>query len=445
VRLAGNVFQPGLYQWSVGMRLSDLLPAPDLVKPMSDLNYVLIRREVASNVDIDVTSADLAGIWARALGVDDVALEPRDTVHVFSLESGRQHIIQPILEELQAQAEPNEAIPLVRVGGQVRAEGEYPLEPGMQLSDLLRAGGGLSEAAYPIDAELTRYTVVNGEYRETEVMNVNLAAVLQGNSDADLLVAPYDYLIVKEVPRWRGEDSVTLRGEVVFPGDYPIRQGETLSSVLARAGGVTGQAFAEGSVFTRVELREREREQIEVLVRRIQTDLASLSLSDPTVSDAISTGQSLVTQLRNAVPIGRLAIRLDRLLGGIAGSDILLRDGDELFVPKFSQEVTVLGEVQYATSHVFERGLGRDDYIRRSGGLTRRADDKRIYIVRANGEVVADSGPRWFRRDSGAEVRPGDTIVVPLDVDRVRPLARWSAVTQVVYNLAIAAAAVNSF
>jgi protein involved in polysaccharide export with SLBB domain len=136
---------------------------------------------------------------------------------------------------------------------------------------------------------------------------------------------------------------------------------------------------------------------------------------------------------------------LDRLLGGIAGSDILLRDGDELFVPKFSQEVTVLGEVQYATSHVFERGLGRDDYIRRSGGLTRRADDKRIYIVRANGEVVADSGPRWFRRDSGAEVRPGDTIVVPLDVDRVRPLARWSAVTQVVYNLAIAAAAVNSF
>jgi protein involved in polysaccharide export with SLBB domain len=110
-----------------------------------------------------------------------------------------------------------------------------------------------------------------------------------------------------------------------------------------------------------------------------------------------------------------------------------------------TQEVTVLGEVQYATSHVFQPGLDRDDYINRSGGLTRRADEKLIYVVRANGEVVADSGGRWFRRDGAADMRPGDTVVVPLDVNRTRPLARWSAVTSIVYNLAIAAAAVNSF
>jgi protein involved in polysaccharide export with SLBB domain len=282
----------------------------------------------------------------------------------------------------------------------------------MRISDLLRAGGGLSEAAYPIEAELTRYAVINGEYRETEVMTVDLAAVLRGTAQADMLVAPYDHLNIKEVPRWRrGQATVTLRGEVTFPGTYPIRQGETLSSVLERAGGVTGQAFAEGGVFTRAELRERERGQLETLARRVETDLASLSLSDPTESDAITIGQSLIAQLRSVVPTGRLVIRLDEILANVTDTDILLRDGDELFVPQFTQEVTVLGEAQYATSHLFERSLSRDEYIAMSGGLTRRADERQIYVVRANGEVMAESGVRWFRRDSSARIRPGDTLL----------------------------------
>lgn len=445
VRLTGNVYNEGLYQWFPGMRLSDLLPSPEQVRPMSDVNYVLIRREVAPNVDMEVLSADLGAIWQRRPGARDVELQARDTVYVFNLESGRQHIVEPIIEQLERQAASNAPTPVVRVAGQVRAPGDYPLEPGMRISDLVRAGGGLGASAYTLEAELTRYSVVNGEYRETELINVNLAAALRGDPSANLLVAPYDYLNIKEVPRWRSEGSVTLRGEVVFPGTYPIRQGEMLSSVLARAGGLTSEAFAEGSVFTRVELREREREQIETLARRIETDLASLSLSDTSNLDAVSVGQSLVTQLREAVPTGRLVIRLDEIVAGVPGRDIILRDGDELLVPPITQSVTVLGEVQYPTSHVFERGLDRDDYIAKSGGVTRRADESRIYVVRANGEVVAGSGARWFRRGTGIDVRPGDTIVVPLDVDRVRPLARWSAVTQVVYNLAIAAAAVNSF
>jgi protein involved in polysaccharide export with SLBB domain len=87
---------------------------------------------------------------------------------------------------MEAQAAPNAPLPIVRVGGQVRAAGEYPLEPGMRVSDLLRAGGGLSEAAYATDAELTRYAVVNGEYRETELMAVNLASLLGWRRDITL-------------------------------------------------------------------------------------------------------------------------------------------------------------------------------------------------------------------------------------------------------------------
>jgi protein involved in polysaccharide export with SLBB domain len=445
VALAGNVQRPGLYQWHSGMVLSDLLPSPELVKPLSDLNYVLIRRENAPNVNIEALSADLEAIWERRAGAVDLALEARDTVYIFHREFGRQQFLDPIIQQLEAQAAPNEPLAVVRIGGQVRAGGQYPLEPGMRVSDLLRAGGGLSEAAYAIDAELARYAVINGEYRETELVTVNLAALRAGDASADLPLEPYDYLNIKEISRWRGQETVTLRGEVVFPGTYSIRQGETLSSVLARAGGLTEFAFLQGSVFTRVEVRERELKQLQALARRVETDLASISLSDPNASDAVSIGQSLLTQLRSAEATGRVVIRLDEIIAGKLTTDVTLQDGDELLVPEVRQEVAIIGEVQYPTSHVYEAGLSREEYIGRSGGLTERADDDRIYVVRANGEVVADSGGRWFDRGAQLDMRPGDTIVAPIEVDRLRPLALWANVTQIAYNLAIAAAAVNSF
>ncbi|MEM7610293.1 MAG: capsule biosynthesis GfcC family protein [Pseudomonadota bacterium] len=126
-------------------------------------------------------------------------------------------------------------------------------------------------------------------------------------------------------------------------------------------------------------------------------------------------------------------------------SDIALKDGDTLLIPQRTQEVTVLGEVQYATSHIYNETLDRDDYVARSGGLTSKADAKRIYVVRANGQVVATDGSRWLRRVGGTEIRAGDTIVVPIDADRIAPLTLWSSVTQIVFNLAVAVSAVNSF
>src|SRR5690606_24886546 len=141
-------------------------------------------------------------------------LQPRDTVHVFNLDIGRRHVVGPLLEELRVQAGSSEPFPVVRVGGRVRAAGEYPLEAGMRVADLLRAGGGLSDAAYRIEAELSRYSVVNGEYRETQLIQVDLAAVLRGDPAANLQLAPYDFLNIKEVPRWREQQSVTIMGEV---------------------------------------------------------------------------------------------------------------------------------------------------------------------------------------------------------------------------------------
>jgi hypothetical protein len=152
-----------------------------------------------------------------------------------------------------------------------------------------------------------------------------------------------------------------------------------------------------------------------------------------------------LADLRATKPVGRLVVNLNTVLHSAPGAqgDLVLKGGDRLIIPRSTQEVTVLGEVQYATSHIYKSGLSRDDYVSLSGGTTQRADKGRIYIVRADGSVVA-GGSAWFRGGT-ADVKAGDSIVVPLDAEKMRPLPFWTAVTTIIYNLAIAAAAVSSF
>jgi polysaccharide export outer membrane protein len=115
-----------------------------------------------------------------------------------------------------------------------------------------------------------------------------------------------------------------------------------------------------------------------------------------------------------------------------------------MLVPKQTQEITVLGEVQSPNSHIYRAGLTRDDYIAKSGGITQKADKKRIYVVRANGDVVSGGRSGWFRRAQNLQMEPGDTIVAPLDTERVRGLPLWTSVTTIIYNLAVALLAVRS-
>ena len=174
---------------------------------------------------------------------------------------------------------------------------------------------------------------------------------------------------------------MTLLGEVRFPGTYPIQRGETLRSVLRRAGGLTSLAFPEGAVFTRVELQKREQEQIDRLAERLQGDLAAAALSAAAANQggagqALTVGQSLLNQLKATKAVGRLVIDLNSVVAAQTDSaiDVALRDGDRLIIPKQKQEVTVIGEVQNTTSHFFRENLTRDDYIGLSGGTTRKAD-----------------------------------------------------------------------
>ncbi len=451
VTLVGHVHRPGPYQWRTGMRLSDLIGSELALQPGADSGYILIRREDAKTRNVSAMSANLRDALANPDAPDNLRLQARDTVHVFNLAFGRQRVIDSLLRELKLQGRSGEPYREVSVSGEIKAPGTYPLEPGMQVNDLVRAGGDLSEQAYALKAEIARYEVVDGEFRNTQVIDVNLDGALHGDESANLVLSEHDNLRISQIPDWDTLWTISLDGEVKFPGEYRIRKGETLGQVLERAGGLTDSSFAEGSIFLRDSLRQREQEQIEILTQRLEADLTSLSLqnADTTGSDTLETGQQLLTQLRATEAIGRLVIDLEQLATRSANrtlvSDVELRDGDKLLVPKRAQEITVIGETQQNTSHLFQEGLSRDDYIEMSGGLTRRADKRLIYVVRASGAVLAGNRSRWLGRSGQGEIQAGDTIVVPLDTDRVRPIKFWGDVTQILYQAAIAVAAIKTF
>jgi hypothetical protein len=229
---------------------------------------------------------------------------------------------------------------------------------------------------------------------------------------------------------------------------------------------VTELAFIDGAVFMREELRKREQKQMDALASKLESDIAAASLEStkskegaPGAEQAVALGKSLVEQLRSTKAAGRLVINLRKVMQSkvdvidqeqegyypdIDDDNLLVKNGDKLVIPRKTQSVTVLGEVHYPTSHLYDDTLERDDYIGRSGGVTYKADNKRIYIVRANGEVIAENDSFWSFDDVSTEIRRGDTVIVPLDAERVKTITLWTNVTQILYQVGVALAAFTS-
>jgi len=495
VTLMGNVYYPGVYPFSENMFLSDAIRAAYDVLPLSDMDYALLARRVNDEGKIKVLAVNLGKALLDPHGKDDIALDRRDDIYVFSVaefnknelqdvalnmgknknenavqEQGspaakslenfneseqlnhRQQLLKPLIRQLKEQTRFGEFAPVVSVSGLVEAPGEYPLTQEMQLSDLIRLAGNLTESAYTLGAELTRYSIVNNEYREINHYNLSQSQLLQNSIKDRFELRPYDHLIIKRIPQWTSQLTVSLKGEFKFPGEYTFRRGETLSEVITRAGGLGPFAFPEGAVFMRRELREREQQNIDTLATKLESDLTAMSLENAQgpkndgSANSMAIAKSLLSQLKSTKAVGRLVIDLNKVIkGGESDSEedianrIALKDGDVLIVPTKTQEVTIIGEVQQSTSHIYREDLSRDDYINLSGGMTFKADEDRIYIVRANGAVISDESAGWF--GNSQFVYPGDTIVVPLDADRMKPLTFWTSITQIIYQLGVSAAA----
>lgn len=464
VTINGSVHYPGTYPYSRNMRLTDLIRAAYDVNPLTDMEYAVVSRRMNKQGKIEVFPVSLTQALKSPAGDANVRLQERDEVYVFSSSEyrgeedkavriglNRQNLLKPLIEHLYTQTKQGERAPVVSISGLVQAPGQYPLSPNMHIQDLLVAAGNLTESAYTLGAELSRYKVVDEEYREVNHYNITQNQLMNNAVTDELVLQPYDNLHIKRIPLWADEQIVELKGEIKFPGKYPFRRGETLAQVLKRAGGLTQYAFPEGAVFMREELRHREQQNIDTLAARLETDLAAMSLEQSQDSskkiDSQATGManSLLKQLRETKAVGRLVINLEQILAASndadmdANTQIVLKNGDVLVVPPQTQEVTIIGEVQQTTSHIHNENLSRDDYINLSGGTTYKADEDRIYIVRANGSVVTDESAGWF--SSSKYIKTGDTIVVPLDADRMKPLTFWTNITQIVYQLGIAAAA----
>lgn len=437
VSVAGSVRYPGDYPLIPEMRLTDLMRAAVNVFPDTDLDYVVIERQLEHGKGVAVLSANLRAAFAQPRGAADPILAPRDKIFVFNGKLGRTDMLAPTLDRLRRQANHGQPTRIVRMNGQVRFPGEYPLEDGMRVSDLLRAAGGLQESAYAHEAEITRLDVGDGRQRRITHVTIPLARIAE-DSEGDIALQAYDIVTVKELPQWHEQDEVMITGEVRFPGAYPINRGETLHDLIRRAGGFTEQAYVDGAVFTREELRVREQESFDRMAEKLEADLAAQSIerlqTDPDKMQAFTMARELVKQIRETKPIGRLVIDLQAIQAG--RTNVVLKGGDQLHVPAQMQEVSVLGEVFQPTSHIHASGLNYRDYVNLSGGYTQRADKDRVYIVRANGAVVPAS-PGWFKK---ADIQPGDTIIAPLDADRIRPLLLWTNISQILYQLGIAVA-----
>ena len=353
----------------------------------------------------------------------------------------RDQLLDPMLDVIRRN-DTDDKLNLVSVFGNVHFPGEYPFTKDMILSDAIKAAGGPKNGTYEAEIELSQMSKEDKKFKTT-----NNYASLKEASDINL--QEMDTVILKQLST--NTQTVENTGEVYFPGVYPISENQTLGELLRRAGGVTEFGSAAAAYFQRQALKEAETERLrsaqEELRRKILLSSQAGGLGQNTLdSNAITQLTNLITSDRKeAEVLGRLVIDLESILEGTV-EDIILEDGDTLNIPKNIQSVSVIGEVFVANSHLYQAKLSLDDYISLSGGTTTFADRSSLYLIKSDGSVVSPSqlSSGFFKR-SGSILEPGDTIVIPIQVQPFSGIRATTEVTQIIYQMALAAAAVNSF
>ena len=452
VVLKGAVTRSGSYGWVSGMRVSDLIS--DARRDLSrdaDLGLGMIVRQKNALLDIEVIAFDLASVIASPNTDSDPVLKEFDEVLVFSLvtadltnanadaDASRQALLGPVIVKLSSQARQGEPVQTVSVSGAVRAPGTYPLIAGATVETLINAAGGLNDSAFLEGAELRRLTERSDGQVTADYRDLNIG---RDRSGRQIALSSRDHLTIRDIPDWSPTDSITVTGEVKFPGEYRIRKGETLSDVIGRAGGFTDNASPESAMFTRQAIAALETERAAQFAQDIQMTFATRLLTEETTTQGMAEISQIVSSLTSVEGAGRLLIDLPAAMSGDLNADLEVEDGDRLVIPVLSSTVSVVGEVKRQGTHSFQGELTFDDYIDLSAGFTRRADDGGIYIVKANGSVVTLERNLWRFTGNNSSLDPGDTIVVPINTQYKESLASWREITQIVYQSLVSIAAV---
>ena len=450
VTLAGAIRHPGRLPLAEGARLLDVIALGGGLIPGADTDTGFIARTRLPSLAVEVLPFSIAAA-TRAKGAD-VLLAPGDRVYFLGAPQQRVGLLKDEVARLREQARFGYHEQVVSILGEVLAAGDYPLSRGMRASDLLCAARGLSRRADGMLIVLSR----NDGFDRTQVVHRNLDSVTLmrlcaesrranagehtpeeharflhafNDEQQNPSLQARDRLAVSIRPGWSESASVTLAGEIVKPGVYVIAPGETLCSVLRRAGGLTREAYTFGAEFTRESVRDIQQQTLDGLQDRLDDLMVELSLSH-SFNNAEKYSHEwagkqdtlrVIRQLERAEATGRMVVDLDRVQRCRRKDALVLENGDRLFVPREPNHVQVAGQVYVATSHLYEPERSIKDYVELSGGHTVLGRIQHTYVIQANGEVLNLKGSRKSKRIARTKVMPGARIYVPLNVDRMNP------------------------
>lgn len=334
ITVTGEARDPGDHVTNGATYLRDAVYLAGGATPDAELNDVQVFRKTADG-KLRVISVDLA----KALDGDssaNVLLEAKDRV-----------FIHRSVNKLDPAS--------VSIQGEVARPGQYPLGNGMTAADLVRLAGGLKRGAYTREADLTRYDVVQGSTVESEHVSVPIASALANEPDMDVRLRDGDVLTIRQLAGWTDVGAmIEIKGEVVHPGTYGIQEGERLSSILQRAGGLRPDAYPYGAILERSQVRELEAQNRANLIQEVNdegTALRGLPSNDPdekAVKEAsMMQWQATLERLQNTPPVGRLVVHISanskRWINTAA--DVQVRKGDILYIPKKPNFVMVDGAV----------------------------------------------------------------------------------------------------
>lgn len=332
------------------------------------------------------------------------------------------------------------------IKGEVFLPGTYDIGQNSTINDIVNLSGGFTKKALYSRFEIARYEIKNSKrIRTIKTMNVNdaLNQNIKINADDEITIFP--------IANWNEKIYVTIDGRVRFPGTYAIEEGEKLASIIERAGGFMDNAFIEGSIFTREEIRILQQERLDKSIEKLQTQVTQDALNaDEAGSNKdeklkmLSTVKLLEKEAKKNSPLGRISLSLYYDIKRFKDSpyNITLKDKDKLYIPSVNDTVSVLGEVLNQNTFVYEKDLDTNDYLSKAGGITDVADEDYIYIVKANGETKKFKGSYFF--GGGNEIFKGDTIVVPLKVDTFSDMRFAKDVSTILYQFAVTAASLKT-
>jgi polysaccharide biosynthesis/export protein len=319
---------------------------------------------------------------------------------------------------------------IVALNGEISAPGAYPIANDTSLSALISVAGGVTKRFSPDNLEVTR---IVSSLNKREVLDL-------GAISADSVkLSPGDVVRFNSIYVDRDDLPVHLSGEFVRSGSYDIRRGERLSEVIARAGGLTPQAYPYGAVFTRESVKNAQK----IAFRRTARELRSAALlaTSSKSSSAISLAsiQELTSQIESVEPLGRLVMETDPTVLQVRPEfDIVLQAGDKIFMPKRPSSVLVIGDVLNPGAMQFVAGTKVDEYVQQAGGVQQSADEDRMYLVYPNGVAQPVSVSVW--NYNPVQVPPGSAIVIPKDPMPINLFEFTKEITSLISQMAITAA-----